>query len=121
MTEDASVKLPVTVTKNPGRNAGYTAAYGQYPHDIEARGATAAEARANLAGALATAVKTVIEARPAFARDADGALWVAVPAADGGSRWWRVTADAARYNASSSSPAAEAFGGCVGMTIVPAR
>ncbi len=121
MTEDASVKLPVTVTKNPGRKAGYTAAYGRYPYDIEARGATAAEARANLTAALATAVKTAIEARPAFARDDDGALWVAVPAADGGSRWWRVTADSARHNTSSSSPTAEAFGTCTGMTIIPVR
>jgi hypothetical protein len=121
MSTEATVQLPVTVTKNPGRKAGYTAAYGRYPYDIEVRGATAAEARANLTAALATAVKTVIEARPAFARDADGALWVAVPAADGGSRWWRVTADSARHNTSSGSPAAEAFGGCTGMTIIPVR
>jgi hypothetical protein len=121
VTEDASVKLPVTVTKNPGRKVGYTAAHGRYPHDIEAHGATAAEARANLTAALATAIKTMTEARPAFARDVDGALWVAVPAPDGGSRWWRVTADTARHNTSSSSPTAEAFDGCVGMPIIPVR
>ena len=121
MTEGTSVKLPVTVTKKPGRKAGYTASYGEYPHDIEADGATAAEAKANLADELALALATIVEDKPAFARGSDGALWAAVPAADGGSRWWRVTDVAARCNTMSCTPTADAFTGCAGMTIIPLR
>jgi predicted RNase H-like HicB family nuclease len=119
MSEEASVRIPVTVTKNPGRKAGYTASYGQYPHDIEARGATAAEARANLTAALATALTTIRDAEPSFARDDDGTFMVAVPAADGGSHWWRVGSEKARRNAMSSHPAAEAFTGIYHFTVIP--
>jgi hypothetical protein len=120
MTDDtSSVKLPVTVTRNPGRGAGYTATYGTYPRDIEARGATAAEAKASLTAVLARTLMAVTGDEPSFARDVDGALWVAVPWVDGGSRWWRVTGDRAKRNSSSSSPAGGAFDSCVGMTILP--
>jgi hypothetical protein len=120
-TTDAQIKLPVTVTKNPGRRSGYTAAYG---HRYYASGATQAEARDNLTAALAVALDTIATAQPRFAREDDavagGALWAAIPAADGGSRWWRIAADA-WGGTSDSRPAAEAFDGCVGMTIVPNR
>ena len=121
MSEETSVKLPVTVTKNPGRKSGYTATYGQYPHDIWADGATAAEARANLTARLVTALTTAIEAKPSFAREDDGGgWWAAVPTWDGGSRHYRIT-DTAWGGTSSSHPAADAFGGCVGMTVIPNR
>ena len=112
------VRVPVTVTKRPGRKSGYLAEYGMYPHGLERSGATAAEAKTALAEAIATAVDSH-EQKPTFARDDDGALWVAVPAANGGSNWYRVTGDRARYNASSSSPTASAFASCVGMTVIP--
>ena len=99
---------------------GYTATYGAWPYDIDAYGATETAAKANLAAKLATAVTTMIKARPTFARDDDGAMWAAVPAYDGGSRWYRVTSDV--YGASSTSqPTAEAFSNCVGMTVIPNR
>ena len=118
MPEDTFVRVPVTVTKRPGRKSGYLAEYGMYPHGLERSGATAAEAKTALAEAIATAVDSH-EQKPTFARDDDGALWVAVPAANGGSNWYRVTGDRARYNASSSSPTASAFASCVGMTVIP--
>jgi hypothetical protein len=121
-TYDAQIKLGVTVTKNPGRRSGYTATWGDYPGDISAEGATQLEARANLTAKIEIALVTITEARPRFARDDDnGGLWVAVPAADGGSRWWRVTDDGARETTSTSQPAAAAFDDCLGMTIVPSR
>jgi predicted RNase H-like HicB family nuclease len=118
MTE-TTVRLPVTVEKRPGREAGYVATYGTYPREIEAGGATAAEARDNLTAALAVAIDTLRQARPQFARADDGALHVAVPDYDGGSRWYRVTDDKARLTTSSCHPTAEAFTTCVGMTVIP--
>jgi hypothetical protein len=122
-TTDAQIKLGITVTRNAGRKTAhkYTATYGAYPHDIWADGATALEARANLTAKIAVALATITEAKPRFARDEDGALWVAVPAHDGGSRWWRVTNDSACQNTSTCQPAAEAFSQCVGMSIIPNR
>jgi hypothetical protein len=120
MTEDTSLRLPVTVTKNPGRKSGYHAEFGSYPHDISRDGATAAEAKASLLAAIVTAVNSH-EQKPSFARDDDGAVWAAIPAADGGSRWFRVTNDTARQTGSASSPAADAFSSCVGMTVIPNR
>jgi hypothetical protein len=117
---DATIRLPVSVTKNPGRRSGWTAAYGQYP-PIQARGATAAEARAALADALAVALDAITRNSPSFHRDDQGGLWVAVPAADGGSHSWRVTDEGARQTGSSNSPPAEAHARAVGMTPVPAR
>ena len=118
----ATIHLPVHVAKNPGRGTGWTASYGEYPHHLWAEGATAAAARANLTAKVAVALTTITGDEPAFARDDDnGGLWVAVPAADGGSRWWRVTGDGARQTGSTDTPAAQAFAGCTGMTIVPSR
>jgi len=124
MSEEASVKLAVTVTKNPGRAMGYTATYGRYPYDIDAYGATETAAKANLAAKLATAITTMIEAKPRFARGDSDDMWAAVPAADGGSTWYRITSDGARLNSYTSHPAAEAFEAfdtCVGMTVIPSR
>lgn len=121
MSTDANIKLAVTVTKNSGRGSGYTATYGDYPRDIWAEGATAAEARANLAAALVTALTTITTARPSFARADDGALWVAVPQYDAGSRHYRVTDVDAWGGTSSSGAAADAFATCVGMTVIPNR
>ena len=121
MGEDTSVRLGVTVIKNPGRKAGYQATYGEYPADIWADGATAAEAKANLTAKLATALQTITEAQPTFARDDSGGMWAAVPAWDGGSNWYRITDEGVRRNSSSSHPTAEAFTTCVGMTVVPSR
>jgi hypothetical protein len=121
MTETANVKLAVTVTKNAGRKSGYTATYGEYPRDIWAEGATAAEARANLTAALVAAIDTITTAKPSFARADDGAMWVAVPQYDGGSRHYRVTDVDAWGGTSSSGAASEAFATCVGMTVIPNR
>jgi hypothetical protein len=124
MTEDTSVKLAVTVNRNPGRckAARYTATYGDWPYDIEAEGPTATEAKANLTAKLATALRTITEAKPTFARDDDGsAMWVAVPAWDGGATHWRVTDRDAWGGTSTSQPAADAFTSCVGMTVIPNR
>ena len=120
MSTEANVKLTVDVTKNRGRK-GYTATYGEYPRDIWSEGATAAEAKANLAAALVTALDTIMTAKPSFARADDGAMWAAVPAYDGGSRHYRITDVDAWGGTSSSGAAAEAFGSCVGMTVIPNR
>ena len=119
MSEQASVKMDVTITKNPGRGSGYTASYGQYPRSIEAHGATQGEAKANLTAALNVALRTMIEVKPAFARDDEGAVWAALPAADGGSTEWRITNGTARQIGSACSAPAQAFGGCIGMTAIP--
>lgn len=116
----ATVRLPVTVEKRYGRGAGYVARFGAYPHDIEATGATVAAARENLTAALVTAVNTILTAEPRFGRDDDGAFLAAVPAADGGSRIWRVT-DTAWGGTSSSRPACEAFADCYHQTVIPNR
>lgn len=121
MDPNANVRLEVTVTKNAGRGSGYSATYGEYPRDIWAEGATAAEARANLTAKLITALTTIVAAKPSFARADDGAMWVAVPQHDGGSRHYRVTDVDAWGGTSSSGAAAEAFATCVGMTVIPNR
>ena len=123
MSEDTSVKLGVTVSRNPGRckAARYTATYGEWPRDIEAEGATAAEAKANLTAKLVTALQTIREARPTFAFADDGAMWAAIPAFDGGATHWRITDVDAWGGTSTSQPAGEAFTTCVGMTVVPSR
>lgn len=118
MSEDTYVRIPVTVTKRPGRKSGYTAEYGTYPRSIECTAPTAAEAKAALAAAIATAVRSY-EQTPSFARDEDGALWAAVPASDGGSTWYRVTGEKVRLNTMRSAPTAEAFTSCVGFTVIP--
>jgi hypothetical protein len=48
-------------------------------------------------------------------------MWVAVPAADGGCREWRVTDVDAWGGTSSSNPADDAFAACVGLTVIPRR
>lgn len=119
MPEDTSVKLPVTVIKNPGRKSGYQATYGNYPSDIWADGATAAEAKANLAAKLTTALETIVTAKPSFAHDDQNGLWAAMPAWDGGSYQYRIADGRVRRNSSSSHPTSEAFKTCVGMTVIP--
>ena len=123
MSEDTSVKLAVTVHRNHGqwsRDERYIATYGQYPYDIEARGATVTEAKANLTARLVTALQTIREAKPTFARADDGAMWAAVPAYDGGATHWRITDDA-WGGTSTNQPTSEAFTSCVGMTVIPNR
>jgi hypothetical protein len=120
-TTDAQVKLGITVTRNDGRKGAHkhTATWGTYPYDIWADGATATEARANLTAKINNALGTFTTAKPRFARDDTGAMWAAVPAWDGGSRWWRITADGARQNTSTCQPSDEAFSQVVGMEIIP--
>ena len=121
MSEDTNVKLPVTVTKNPGRMSGYTATYGEWPHSISVEGATALAAKTRLTGAVAAAVDAILRPEPKFARADDGALHVAIPDHDGGSRWYRVTDGRATLTTFSSHPTSEAFDSCVGMTVIPNR
>ncbi len=119
-TDQQTVRLSVTVEKRHGRGSGYVARFGTYPHDIEVTGATIAEAKANLATALVTAINTILTAEPRFGRDDDGAFLAAVPTADGGSRHWRIT-DTAWGGTVSSVPASEAFGDCYHQTVIPNR
>ena len=122
--EETSVKLAVTVYRNRGewsKDERYIATYGQYPRDIEARGATVTEAKANLTAKLATALQTIREAKPTFARADDGAMWAAVPDYDGGATHWRITDADAWGGTSTNQPASEAFATCVGMTVIPNR
>ena len=123
MSEEASVKLGVTVARNNGRDksARYTATYGEWPHTIETEGSTPAEAKSRLTAALAAAVDAILRPEPRFARADDGALHVAIPDFDGGSRWYRVTDEKARLTTMSSHPTGEAFTTCVGMTVIPNR
>lgn len=121
MTEDTIVRLPVTVTKNPGRKSGYTATYGPWQSPIEAQGTTAAEAKASLTAALVTAIDAISRPEARFASADDGALHVAVPAIDGGSTWYRVTDGRVTLTTYSSHPTSEAFDTCVGMTVIPSR
>lgn len=122
-----TARLPITVEYRPARRfiggrqpAQWVARYGRYPQDIEATGKTQADAKANLTAALIKALDMITTQEPAFGRDDDGALLVAVPAADGGSKHWRVT-DTARCNTVSSTPAAEAFTSCYHQTVIPKR
>jgi hypothetical protein len=120
--KDTTVKLPVTVAKNPGRGSGWTATYGDYPHDLWAEGPTEAAAKDALTAKITTALAAIMAAKPSFARDADNAaMWVAVPAADGGCREWRVTDVDAWGGTSSSNPADDAFAACVGLAVIPRR
>ena len=123
MTGETSVKLPVTVTRNKGRDksARYTATYGPWQSPIEAEGATLAEAKASLVALLVTAIDGIRRPEPQFARDDLGATYVAIADIDGGSRWYRVTQDRATLTTYSSQPTSEAFTSCVGMTVVPSR
>ena len=122
MTEETNVKLPVTVTRNPGssKSRRYTATYGPWQSPIEAEGSTAAEAKANLTAALVTALQAIRENRPKFARDDNGDLMVAVASYSGGSDHWRVNGSA-RLNTFHSGPPAEAFDNCWHMTVIPER
>jgi hypothetical protein len=121
-TSDASVKFPVTVTKNIGahKSRRFTASYGEWPRSIEAEGPTAAEAKDRLTGLLVTALDAIMNHKPSFARDDNGDLMVAVPAFSGGSDHWRVNGEANR-GTFSSRPAAEAFTDCYHMTVIPNR
>lgn len=123
MSQDASVKLPITVTHNIGASKArrYTASYGPWQHPIEAEGPTPAEAKTALVAALVTAIDAVRRHEPKFARDDDGSLMVAVPTWNGGSDHWRVRDDGARLNTFASTPPAEAFGNCYHMTVIPNR
>lgn len=118
----ANVKLDVTVTHNRGahKSRRYTATYGDFLRGFEAEGSTAAEAKAALTVMLVTALDVARNGKPAFARDDNGDLMVAVPAPDGGSQHWRVNGDA-KYSASDSRPPAEAFTSCYHMTPIPER
>lgn len=117
-----TIRLDASMSKNPGRNAGWTATWGGGRPNITGQGATQAEARAALAAAIDTALLAILDGQPAFARDDDnGGVWVAVPAFDGGSHLWRVTDEDARQCGSGCHPPAEAFTRSAGMTIVPAR
>src|SRR5512146_146354 len=122
-TTDATVRLPITVTKNTGahKSRRFTATYGDYPRSIEAEGATAAEAKDRLTAMLATAITAIRDGKPRFARDDDGAIWAAVPNAYGGSVHWRVTDKDAWGGSWDSRPASEAFGDCYHMTVIPER
>jgi len=126
MTE-TTARIPITVKHCPAVRgfrhsmpARWVATYGSYPHDIEATGKTEAEAKANLTAALLTALEVITTHEPVFGRDDDGALLAAVPAADGGSRHWRIT-DTAWCGTVTSSPAAEAFADCYHQTVIPRR
>jgi predicted RNase H-like HicB family nuclease len=123
MSDEASVRIPVTVTRNPGshKSRRYTASYGEWPRAIEAEGASAAEAKERLTGILATALDAIMNGTPRFARDDDGAFMVAVPSFSGGSVHWRVRDDVATLNTFDSRPASEAFSGCYHMTVIPSR
>jgi len=87
-----TLPLRVTVDKTGrGRNARYTARFG----DLEADGPTAATARADLAEQILMAATE--PAPPAFARDDDGTLIVALTSIYGAVNTWRV-ASTARLN-----------------------
>ena len=122
MTEETSVKLQVTVTRNAGshKSRRYTASYGEWPRAIEAEGATAAEAKERLTGILAGALGAIMNDRPAFARDDNGDLMVSVPSFNGGSCHWRVNGKAT-LSTFDSRPASEAFADCHHMTVIPER
>ena len=122
MTETTTVKLDVTVTRNPGshKSRRYTASYGTWPRSIEAEGSTGAEAKDRLTGLLVTALDAIMNHEPKFARDDNGDFMVAVPSFSGGSNHWRVNGTA-RLNTFHSQPAAEAFDSTWHMTVIPNR
>jgi len=122
MTEEATVRLGVTVQRNEGshRSRRYTAYFGSYPRSIEAEGSTAAEAKERLTAMLVTAITAIRDGKPRFARDDDGSVMVAVPNAYGGSVHWRVN-ETAWGGTWDSRPPAEAFGDCYHMTLIPER
>ena len=123
MSEDTTIRMPVTVTRNNGsdKSRRYTATYGPWQHPIEAEGSTPTEAKANLTALLAAALHAVRADEPRFARDDNGAVHVAVPDYDGGSRWYRVTDEKATLTTFSRHATSEAFTTCVGMTVIPGR
>lgn len=123
--KDTTARLPIQVRHRPATRgymnrqpACWVATYGSYPHDIEATGSTEAEAKANLTAALATALDVILTHEPKFGYDDDGTLLAAIPAADGGSRHWRIK-DTARACTITSSPASEAFDNCYHQTAIP--
>jgi len=118
---DAAARLPFTVEEGWRRGSGWTATYGSYPYSIETYGKTAAEAKAAMAEALATALDTMLTHKPRFGRDDDGTLLAAIPAPDGGSTHWRINDTGAYPNTVTSTPSEKAFDECYHQTPIPYR
>jgi hypothetical protein len=79
---DSKLTIPVQIRKAFGRGGTYTAQLGP----IVGHGRTQAEAKQNLAGNLQAALAAA-SVDPAFARDDDGSLIVALPHYSGVIHW----------------------------------
>lgn len=79
---DSKLTVPITLQKSLGRNGKYTATIGP----VTGCGKTQAEAKQHLLDNLRAAL-TAAAIDPAFARDDDGSLIVAVPDYSGVIHW----------------------------------
>lgn len=85
---DAKLTIPIDIQKGWGRQGQYTASVGP----IAGRGRSMAEAKDDLLANLLAALSAG-SVDPAFARDDDGSLIVAVQGLVGGVTHWRVGDD----------------------------
>lgn len=106
-----AVRIPITLVKGFGRGAEYIATLG----DLTGHGSTQATAKADLAAQIVQSAQPVDD-EPAFARDDDGALIVAIPDGRGDVHVWRLaeqtTGASARHITTCGGPADQAIAGC---------
>lgn len=110
-----TVSVPIGLTKGWHRDSAWTATYGP----LSGQGATQAAAKADLTTALAAALSAG-DADPAFARDDDGAVIVAIPDLHGGVTVWRV-GETARMICRQDGPPETVAEHCHHYTPIPRR
>lgn len=113
MQRDTTASLPAMATRHADRS--WSAEFA----GIVAYGPTLAAARATLADLIGSVVRHA-SSPPAFARDDDGTLVVAVP--DGvGVASWRVTDESARMTCHSTGTPAESVARVHHYSTIPTR
>ncbi len=115
-SRDTTVTLPATARQSLGRPRTRTWTVTVLGR-VSGSGDTLPAARTAAADAAAEYIRHAADG-PAFARDADGALIVAVP--DGsGTAVYRVTGDRWSLNSYSGGTPADAVAGCYHWTVLP--
>jgi hypothetical protein len=111
---DTTVPVPATITRGFGRTAPWTARCGP----LSSTETTQAGAKRTLAADILMTVERT-DRPPAFARDDDGALIIAIPDVFGGVTMWRVTDAGAVHMGCADGPPERAIGCCHHYTPIP--
>jgi hypothetical protein len=110
---DSRITIPIAVHKGWGRQGEYSVSVGP----ISGRGRTLSEAKQALADNILTAL-TGAAVGPAFARDDDGGLIVAVQGLVGGVTHWKVDDRGPRAITGCDGPPRKSLEGCHHYTVL---